>query len=311
MTEPTPDPARAPGTALVTGANTGIGRLVALRLAEAGWRLLLAGRSAARTQATLDDIARLPGAPPPRFLELDLGDLGSVAGCAAAALEAAPRLDLLVANAGVAGARGLSASGFELAFGVNHVGHFALCLALWPALAAVPGARLVVVASRAHRRLARWTLDDVRRPTSSWTGIPEYARSKAANILFAAEFARRARPHGVLAYALHPGVLDTEIWRAMPGWLRALNRLRLGPAEDGAATTLHCALHAAPEQTGLYFAGARVEEPTATARDPALAADLWTRSLAWTGVADIPPPRQRPGAPGAAPLSAGSAARSP
>jgi retinol dehydrogenase-12 len=300
MTDPTPDLARPPGTALVTGANTGIGRIVALRLAAAGWRLLLAGRSAARTQATLDEIARLPGASPARFLELDLGDLGSVAGCAAAALSAAPRLELLIANAGVAGTRGLCASGFELAFGVNHVGHFALCLALWPALAAAPGARLVVVASRAHRRLGRWTLDDVRRPTASLTGIPEYARSKLANILFAAEFARRARPHGVLAYSLHPGVLDTEIWRAMPGWLRALNKLRLGPAEDGATTTLHCALRASAGESGLYFAESRVEEPTATARDPALAADLWTRSLAWTGVADIPPP-----------LSAGSAARSP
>jgi NAD(P)-dependent dehydrogenase (short-subunit alcohol dehydrogenase family) len=157
-------------------------------------------------------------------------------------------------------------------------------------LAAAPDGRLVVVASRAHRRLARWTLDDVRRPTSSWTGIPEYARSKLANILFAAEFARRARPHGVLAYALHPGVLDTEIWRTMPGWLRALTRLRLRPAEDGAATTLHCALYATPGQTGLYFSDARVEEPTAMARDPRLAAELWNRSLDWTGVADIVPP---------------------
>lgn len=195
-------------------------------------------------------------------------------------------LHLLINNAGVAGTRGLTASGFEHAFGVNHIGHFALTPFLWPALRKAGHARVVNVASRAHLWAGRWDWDQLRQPTRSWTDAPEHARSKLANVLFSAELARRARHTGVSSFALHPGVVSTDIWRRLPAPLRMLNRLRLIDARAGAQTTLHCALHASPQQSGLYFAACGVAEAGKLAGDPAMARELWTRSLRWLAMTD-------------------------
>jgi retinol dehydrogenase-12 len=275
--------------ALITGASSGIGRETALDLASRGWVLVLAGRSHARIRPVLDAIAALPHAAPARFLDLELDDLQSVRVAAAHFLELGWPLDLLVNNAGVAGERGLTRSGFEYAFGVNHIGHFALTLHLWPALRAAGQARVVTVASRAHRWVWHWNWEKLRQPTRSWTGVGEYARSKLANVLFSVELARRAKGSGVSSYSLHPGVVDTEIWRRLPRPLRALNRLRLVDARTGARTTLHCALHASPRESGRYFADCRAAEVDPLADDPQLARALWERSLDWTGLDDVLP----------------------
>lgn len=275
--------------ALITGASSGLGRETALGLASRGWTLVLAGRSQARIRPVLDAIAAIPHAPPARFLALELDDLQSVRFAAAHFLELGWPLDLLVNNAGVAGERGLTRSGFEYAFGVNHIGHFALTLHLWPALIAARQARVVTVASRAHRWVWHWDWERLRQPTRSWTGVGEYARSKLANVLFGFELARRARGFGVSSYTLHPGVVDTDIWRRLPRPLRALNRLRLIDARRGARTTLHCALHASPRESGQYFADCRPAEADPLATDPQLARALWERSLAWTGLDDVLP----------------------
>jgi NAD(P)-dependent dehydrogenase (short-subunit alcohol dehydrogenase family)/pimeloyl-ACP methyl ester carboxylesterase len=275
--------------ALITGASSGIGRETALELARRGWVLVLAGRSQARVSPVLDAIATLPHAPPPRFLPLELDDLQSVRVAAAHFLELGWPLDLLVNNAGVAGERGLTRSGFEYAFGVNHIGHFALTLHLWPALIAARQARVVTVASRAHRWVWHWNWERLRQPTRSWTGVEEYARSKLANVLFSVELARRAGGLGVSSYSLHPGVVDTEIWRRLPRPLRAFNRLRLIDARMGARTTLHCALHASARESGQYFADGRPAEADPLATDPQLARALWERSLEWTGLDDVLP----------------------
>jgi retinol dehydrogenase-12 len=275
--------------ALITGASSGIGRETALDLASRGWLLVLAGRSQARIRPVLDDIAALPHAPPARFLDLELDDLQSVRVAAAHFLELGWPLHLLVNNAGVAGERGLTRSGFEYAFGVNHIGHFALTLHLWPALMAAGQARVVTVASRAHRWVWHWNWEKLRQPTRSWTGVGEYARSKLANVLFSVELARRAKGSGVCSFSLHPGVVDTEIWRRLPRPPRALNRLRLVDARTGARTTLHCALHASPRESGRYFADSRATEVDPLANDPQLARALWERSLEWTGLEDVLP----------------------
>ena len=268
--------------ALVTGASTGIGRVTALELARHGYRVVLACRSRERTLPVIDEMRRVNPRAEGHWLPLELGDFGSVRECARRFLERGTPLHLLVNNAGLAGARGLTPSGFECMFGVNHMGHFLLTQLLLERLQASAPARIVTVASRAHRRTGGIDFDAARRPTSTLTGVREYGTSKLANILFSAALARRLEGSGVTTYALHPGVIDSDIWRGLPAPLRALNRLRLSTVEEGARTTLHCAL--APEagaQTGLYYSDCEVTEPTALARDGGLAEELWRRSEAW------------------------------
>jgi NAD(P)-dependent dehydrogenase (short-subunit alcohol dehydrogenase family) len=268
--------------ALITGANVGIGRVTAIELAKAGHRVIIAGRSLARTQPILDDIQALPGSLPALFLPLDLSSMNSVRACAEAFAALQLPLHLLVNNAGVAGARGLTVDGFEMTFGVNHVGHFLLTQLLLPHLIAAAPARVVTVASRAHKRTSGIDWEDVRRPTRSITGIREYANSKLANLLFSAELAKRLQGTQVSTYSLHPGVVDTEIWRALPTWARPLLRLRgLLTAEEGARTTLHCALHAPQTETGLYYADCHPTAPAALGQNAELARALWERSEAW------------------------------
>jgi len=268
--------------ALITGANVGIGRVTAIELAKAGHRVIIAGRSLARTQPILDDIQALPGSLPALFLPLDLSSMNSVRACAEAFAALQLPLHLLVNNAGVAGARGLTVDGFEMTFGVNHVGHFLLTQVLLPHLIAAAPARVVTVASRAHKRTSGINWEDVRRPTRSITGIREYANSKLANLLFSAELAKRLQGTQVSTYSLHPGVVDTEIWRALPTWARPLLRLRgLLTAEEGARTTLHCALHAPQTETGLYYADCHPTAPAALGQNAELARALWERSEAW------------------------------
>jgi retinol dehydrogenase-12 len=269
--------------ALVTGANTGIGRVTARELAKQGAKVFVACRSLARTQPALDEINAIAGTGAAEWLELDLGDFDSIRACAKAFLARGQALHLLVNNAGVAGARGLSKSGFEVAFGVNHVGHFLLTRLLTDHIKSSAPARIVTVASRAHRRADGIDFDSVRQPTRSMTGVAEYATSKLANILFSAELARRLAGSGINTYALHPGVVASDIWRSVPWPLRPLAKLRGVSNEEGAKTTLFCATSGkTAEQSGLYYSKCEITEPTEIARDYNLAAELWKRSEEWT-----------------------------
>lgn len=275
-----------PPTAVITGAGTGIGRLAALELSRRGYRLFLAGRTPAKLEATRQTIIEAGAGFAPQCLRLDLADLASVRSAAQRIIDLAPRLDVLINNAGVAGERGISVDGFERAFAINHLGHFALTLQLWPSLIDSPCPRVITVASRAHRHAPDGSWDAVQGPTRSLSGIAEYGRSKLANILFAAELERRARPWGVFSCSLHPGVLDTEIWRQLPRWLGWFNRLRLDPAEAGSDAIVHAATEATDEANGQYLDGKTPGRATARARDAALAEDLWAQSLQWTGLVD-------------------------
>lgn len=269
--------------ALVTGANTGIGRITARELALQGAHVFLACRSRERTQPVLDEIAQLSGGKAKaEFIALDLGDLASVRQCADTFLRRDLPLHLLICNAGLAGARGMTASGFELAFGTCHVGHFLLTQLLLERITASAPARIVVVASKAHRQVKRFDFDTVRDFTRSRTGLPEYGRAKLANILFAKALAKRLQGTGVTVYSLHPGVVATDVWRSVPWPLDRLMKLFMLSSEEGAATTLHCATSpAVANDTGLYYDDCRVTRPTALAEDAALAERLWQESERW------------------------------
>lgn len=268
-------------TFLVTGGNTGIGLATAAGLAGRGGRVHLACRSEAAGEAAAASIRAGTGNQEVSFLPLDLADLGSVRECAAKFLALGQPLHVLVNNAGVAGHRGLTRDGFELAFGVNHLGHFALTTALLDCLAAGAPARVVTVASDSHYQARGIDFGALRRRTRSITGMPEYSVSKLCNVLFSAELARRTEGRGITTYSLHPGVVASDIWRRVPKPVRALMTRRMLSTGDGARTSLYCASSPEVAQvSGRYYdkCAERDPNPAATAE---LAAELWQRSEAW------------------------------
>lgn len=270
-------------TFLVTGANTGIGRATAVELARRGARVHLACRSQAKTEPVLAEIRALPGAPEPAFLALDLSDLSSVRRAAAAFLDSGEALDVLIDNAGVAGQRGFTTDGFELSFGVNHVGHFLLTNLLLDRLKESAPSRVVIVSSGSHYQAKEIDWEALRRPTRSVTGLPEYAVSKLANVLFAQELARRCAGTGVTTYALHPGVIASDAWRRMPAPLRFTMKLFMKSTAEGAQTSLYCATSPdVADSSGRFYDNGKEREPNPLAT-PELAAELWARSAEWVG----------------------------
>lgn len=272
--------------ALITGGNVGIGRITAIELAKKGFKVVIAGRSLQRTQPVLDHINSLSVDEQALFLPLDLASFASIRECVRLFVQLNLPLHLLINNAGVAGLRGLTQDGFEMTFGINHLGHFLLTQLLLEKLQTSGHSRVITVSSRAHKRAAEIDWDALRRPTTSWTGIREYAVSKLSNLLFSAELAKRVQGTSVSTYSLHPGVVDTEIWRAVPDWARPLLRLRgfLTP-EEGALTTLHCAMHAPKQESGLYYADSKPMQPAGLGQDSELASELWERSEEWVSQA--------------------------
>jgi len=274
-------------TFLVTGGNTGIGLATATALVRDGGRVYIACRDPERGQAAVAAIESAAGGSSVGLLPLDLTSLASVQACAREFLARDEPLHVLINNAGVAGARGLTADGFELHFGVNHLGHFALTMLLLDRLkASGPGARVVNVSSEAHYNATGIDWDAVRRKTQSFTGMREYAVSKLCNVLFTQELARRlgGGDTAVTAYALHPGVVASDIWRRVPQPFRALVTRRLLSTEQGALTSLHCATSPdAASSSGLFYDKCRdvAANPVAT---PELAELLWRRSAEWTGL---------------------------
>ena len=270
--------------ALVTGANSGIGRVTAVELALQGFHVFLACRDADKTAAALNEIAqRSGGTAQAEFIALDLGDLDSVRRCAQAFNDRQLPLHLLVNNAGLAGKKGFTKSGFELAFGVCHVGHFLLTRLLLDRLKKAAPSRVVVVASRAHRHAKGIDFAAVRQPSRSRGGLMDYSVAKLANILFSAELARRLAGTGVTSYALHPGVVATGIWRVLPKPLDKVVKLFMIGSEEGAKTTLYCATSdAVAQQSGLYYVRSAVATTTPVAADAALAQTLWAASEGWT-----------------------------
>ena len=269
-------------TFLVTGGNTGIGLATARGLVARGGRVHLACRSADRGQAAVAAITAATGSDQVSLLHLDLADLASVRACAQAFLALGEPLHVLINNAGIGGARGLTVDGFELTFGTNHLGHFALTQALADHLAACAPARVVTVASDAHFQAPGVDFSVLRQPTRNWTGLPEYAVSKLCNVLFSQELARRMGGGGVTSYALHPGVVASDIFRRVPQPFRSLIKLFMISPELGARTSLYCAADPGlAGDSGRYYDNCAEREPNRAAT-ASLAARLWEQSEAWT-----------------------------
>jgi retinol dehydrogenase 12 len=272
-------------TFLITGGNTGIGLSTATALARDGGRVFIACRSATAGETAVARIKAASGSADVRLLMLDLASLSSVRACAAEFLALDEPLQVLVNNAGVGGQRGLSADGFELHFAVNHLGHFALTQLLLGRLSASgPGARVVNVSSEAHYNARGIDFAAVRRRTETFAGAREYAVSKLCNVLFTQELARRLDGTVVTSYALHPGVVASDIWRRVPRLARPFITRRMLTTEQGAVTSVYCATSSAVAgDSGLYYDKCAPRPPSAAAT-PELAELLWKYSAEWTGL---------------------------
>jgi retinol dehydrogenase 12 len=262
--------------AIVTGANTGIGLVTARELSRQGFHVILACRNEAKTQAAIASIREQVPNANLEFLPLDLGDFASIRRSAASFLARDLPLHLLVNNAGLGGGKGVTASGFEQAFGTNHMGHFLFTFLLLERLQKSAPARIVTVASRAHTRVKGIDFARLRESGRSSLGIGEYCVSKLANVLFNAELAQRLEGSGVNCYALHPGVVASDIWRKVPWPLNRLLTARMLSTEDGARTSIYCAT--SPEvatETGLYYDKCQAVRTSRAGADMALAKRLW------------------------------------
>jgi NAD(P)-dependent dehydrogenase (short-subunit alcohol dehydrogenase family) len=236
-------------TVLITGANSGIGLEAAKVLAARGATVVLAGRDPGRTAAAAEQVSAAASAEPAEIAELDLASLESVRKAAADISARFPRLDLLINNAGVMmPPYGLTKDGFELQFGTNHLGHFALTGLLLPGLLAVPGSRVVTVSSNGHRA-GKINFDDLQS-AKHYRKSAAYGQSKLANLMFTYELQRRltAAHSGTIATAAHPGTSSTELTRHS-GFMTWGTHANLGPlnswavqsAEMGALPTLRAA----------------------------------------------------------------------
>ncbi len=227
--------------AVVTGANTGLGFETARMLAERGATVVLAVRDINKGKQAAARIAGDVAVQP-----LDLTSLVSIRSAAAELRAAHPRIDLLINNAGVMYTpKQTTADGFELQFGTNHLGHFALTGLLMSQLLPVPGSRVVTVSSVGHRIRAAIHFDDLQWE-HSYNRVGAYGQAKLANLMFTYELQRRLAPHGTtVAVAAHPGVSNTELMRNSPAALRLplnlLAPLITQKAEMGALPTLRAA----------------------------------------------------------------------
>jgi NAD(P)-dependent dehydrogenase (short-subunit alcohol dehydrogenase family) len=271
---------------VVTGASSGIGLYTALGLARTGMRVVMVGRDRNRTEAARRFVTERAGSDRVDIALADFSSLANVRRLAEELLAGHDRLDVLVNNAGLMSPRfRLSADGFELTFAVNHLAPFLLTNLLLDRLTASAPARIVTVASKAHRR-QRLNLDTLAKGRD-WGQLKAYGRSKLCNILFTRELAERLAGSGVVATCLHPGVVATGIGQhggiIELGW-RLLKPFMIGP-EEGAGTSLFLAT--VPDPTpfhGGYVIGRRLAQPDPAALDAGLARRLWDESARLAGL---------------------------
>jgi len=272
-------------TCVVTGATSGIGYVTARELARRGARVLVVGREPDRARTAVEQIRHETGreAIP---LAADLSRMAAVRELARSIRDQTPRLDVLVNNAGGLFPRRLQTpDGLEMTFALNHLAYWILTLELHSLLVSSAPARIVCVASEAHRGV---TLDfDDLQSSKSYLGFRAYQRSKLANILFTRSLARRLEGTGVTCNCLHPGVVRTNIFRES-GWLNGLARLAVRFAltpEQGARTSVYLACSQEVEgATGGYYVKERLATPSPAALDDQAARRLWEASIQISGV---------------------------
>ena len=291
-------------TAIVTGANSGLGYDTALELARHGAHVVLACRSRDKTEKAMEEMRKSAPQAQIEFMALDLSDLASVRSFAKAFLAKHARLDLLCNNAGVMALPfGKTKDGFEMQIGTNHLGHFALTGLLLGTLQSTPGSRVMNVASLAHNWTRALDLDDLNWERKRYSKWDAYGKSKLANLTYTFELDRRLKKSGsnVMTVAAHPGYSATNLMFVGPAQeksalgkfiMDAGNALFAQSAAMGALPSLYAATM--PDVQGADYIGPDGFQQLKgypkkvgcrkIARDPEIGARLWQLSEKLTGV---------------------------
>ncbi|XP_055075878.2 retinol dehydrogenase 12 [Misgurnus anguillicaudatus] len=278
-------------TVVITGANTGIGKEAAHDLAMRGARIVMACRDLSRAEKAAAEIRRSTGNGNIVVRHLDLASLFSVRQFAHEYIATENRLDILINNAGVMMCpKSLTEDGYETQFAVNHLGHFLLTVLLLDMLKKSTPSRVINVSSIAHKG-GKIHFDDLNFNKTPYDSLVSYSQSKLANLLFTQELARRVKGSGVTVYALHPGVIRTELGRYVQTQHPLLSALLSFPAfllmktpKQGAQTSIHCAVAEGLESySGCYFSDCKLKEPAPEGKDDLAALRLWKVSSKLVG----------------------------
>ena len=278
-------------TVIITGANTGIGKQTAIDLAKRNAKVIIACRSVERGKQAEKDIRNLSKNENVHFRLLDLASFASIRKFCSEVLAEEPRLDILINNAGIMRCPyWKTEDGFEMQFGVNHLGHFLLTNLLLDRIKEAPAGRIVVVSSLAHKRAKEINFDDINS-TQSYDRKFAYGQSKLANNLFTIALHKRLAETNVIVNCLHPGIIYTELGRYMKIslWMKVLllpvGLLILKTPWQGAQTTIYCAVDKEVDGvSGLYFADCKRKQPAPQALDELAAEKLWSLSVKLTGL---------------------------
>lgn len=288
-------------TVVITGCNTGIGKETVSDLVQRGADVVMACRNVQLAEEAAQDIRHSLGGMEAvgkiTVTVLDLASLKSVRACASHLLQTLPHIDLLINNAGIMLCpKSQTEDGFEMQFGVNHLGHFLFTCLLLPRLRASEPARIVTVSSLAHQS-GTINFEDLMFE-KSYNARHAYAQSKLANILFTNELAERLKGQGVTVYSLHPGVVATDLARHLDNvyfkgatWMvDHIMKIFIKSPKQGAQTTIYCAVdESLASESGYYYSDCHRTRPSSQARDKDVAKKLWEVSTALTGLGEWDP----------------------
>ncbi|XP_054475470.1 retinol dehydrogenase 13-like isoform X1 [Anoplopoma fimbria] len=278
-------------TVLITGGNTGIGKETAVDLAKRGARVILACRDMDRANSAAEEVRKRSGNDNVIVKKLDLASLQSVRQLAKEVLASEERLDVLINNAGIMSCpKWQTEDGFEMQFGVNHLGHFLLTNCLLDLLKKSTPSRIVTVSSLAHER-GQIYFDDIHQE-KDYLPRKSYAQSKLANVLFSRELVNKLQGTGVTTYSLHPGIIRTELgrhfWPKIPLWKRVLFTplmFLIKTPTEGAQTTIYCAVEESlQDESGLYYSDCAPKSAAPQGLDDEAAKKLWDLSASMVGL---------------------------
>ncbi|KAJ8272749.1 hypothetical protein GJAV_G00092990 [Gymnothorax javanicus] len=268
-------------TVIITGANTGIGKETAKDLAKRGARIIIACRDMAKAEAAQKEIIEHSGNQNIVNRKLDLADTNSIREFAEIINKEEQQLNILINNAGIMMCPySKTADGFEMQFGVNHLGHFLLTHLLLDLIKKSAPARIITLSSIAHN----WgtiKLDDINSETG-YNDRKAYGQSKLANILFTRSLAKRLQGTGVTVYAVHPGAVKTELARHLNAPMQVVYTIvkpLIKTPVQGAQTSIYCAVEPTLEnQSGQYYSDCSQSGTSRAAQDDIMAEKLWELS---------------------------------